>query len=183
MDLKWALAFSEAEGSFFIAIIREAKSERGFYPRPRFSITLLKDDRLLLEIIAALFQKYEILSNLQPAGKTSVILSVRGVNQCRKLADLFMPMRWYTTKRRDFLIWEFALKLFEEIKKLPGTGSRRKWTDQRIYDMAYLRHFMNSLKKQPLARKREETILQWGLEPSEFVIAFLTSLGLDIHGS
>jgi hypothetical protein len=182
MDLQGALIFIEGEGSFFIAITR---NRTGWYLRPRFSISLHADDRLLLEIIEALFNKYQIKTHLggdeYPRRRRSersaqTILSVRAVEQCRKLAELFAPLRWYSKKYRDFLIWEYALQLFEEVKTMVPWNGPRKWTRQRIFDMVYLRSYMNVTKRQPRSNRNQSEILDWDLEPSDHILAFLGGL-------
>jgi len=182
MDLQGALTFIEGEGSFFIAITR---NRTGWYLRPRFAISLHADDRLLLEIIEALFNKYQIKTNLggdeYPRRRRSkrsaqTILSVRAVEQCRKLAELFAPLKWYSRKYQDFLIWEYALQLFEEVKAMVSWNGPRKWTRQRIFDMVYLRSHMNCTKRRPRSNRNQSEILGWDLEPSDHILVFLEDL-------
>ncbi len=181
MDLKWALAFLEGEGSFFIAITR---NRAGWYLRPRFGVSLHEGDRPLLEIMEQLFNKYDIKTILGDDGykrkkqkkrTRQTQLTVRSVEQCRKLADLFMPLKWYSKKHRDFLIWEYALRLFEEVKAMVSWDGPRKWTRQRIFDMVYLRSHMNSTKRRPRSNRNQAEILAWDFKPSEHILLFLSS--------
>lgn len=183
MDLKWALAFLEGEGSFFIAITR---NRAGWYLRPRFSVSLHEGDRPLLEVMEQLFNKHDVKTILSDDGykrkrrtnrTKAVLLSVRGVEQCRKLAELFRYMKWHSKKYRDFLIWEYALQLFEEVKAMTSWNGPRKWTRQRIFDMVYLRSHMNSTKRRPRSNRNQSEILGWVFqEPSDHILAFLKDL-------
>jgi hypothetical protein len=182
MDLTWALAFLEGEGSFFIAITR---NRAGWYLRPRFAVSLHEGDRSLLEMMGQLFNKHGVKTHLnddryqreaRSSRTKSVLLSVRGVGRCSKLAELFAPLRWYSKKYRDFLIWEYALQLFEEVKAMVSWNGPRKWTRQRIFDMVYLRSHMNCTKRRPRSNRNQAEILAWDLETSEHVLAFLEDL-------
>ena len=182
MDLTWALAFLEGEGSFFIAITR---NRAGWYLRPRFAVSLHEGDRSLLEMMEQLFNKHGVKTILNDDGykrknrlkrNQSLLLTVRGVGQCRKLAELFAPLRWYSVKYRDFLIWEYALQLFEEVKAMVSWNGPRKWTRQRIFDMVYLRSYMNCTKRRPRSNRNQSEILDWDLEPSDHILAFLEGL-------
>lgn len=103
-------------------------------------------------------------------------LSVRGVGQCLKLAELFAPLKWYSRKHQDYLIWEYALQLFEEVKAMVSWNGPRKWTRQRIFDMVYLRSHMNCTKRRPRSNRNQSEILGWDLEPSDHILAFLGDL-------
>ncbi len=186
MDLVWALAFLEGEGSFFIAVTR---NRAGWYLRPRFNVSLHERDGSLLEIMGQLFNKYGVKTLLNDDGykrknrlkrNQSLLLTVRGVGQCRKLAELFAPLKWYSVKYRDFLIWEYALQLFEEVKAMASWNGPRKWTRQRIFDMVYLRSYMNCTKRRPRSNRNQSEILGWGLEPSDHILAFLGDLDGDV---
>lgn len=164
---------------FLIAITR---NRAGWYLRPRFSISLHIDDTPLLEEMEHLFNRHNIKTILQTnkphnnQRSHQTILTVRAVEQCSKLSNLFKDMKWHSKKHKDFLIWEYALTLFEQIKKETGRGHNRKWTDQRIYDMVYLRSFMNVTKKKPRALRNQEKILSWDLSPSPHILNFLDIL-------
>ena len=187
MDLKWALAFLEGEGSFFIAITR---NRAGWYLSPRFNVSLHEGDRSLLETMEQLFNKYDVKTILSDDGyqrkrqsnrSKQTQLSVRGVEQCRKLAELFRYMKWHSKKYRDFLIWEYALQLFEEVKAMVSWDGPRKWTRQRIFDMVYLRSHMNSTKRRPRSNRNQGEILAWNLKPSKKILFFLADLDIFLN--
>jgi len=178
----WALAFLEGEGSFFIAITR---NRAGWYLRPRFAVSLHEGDRSLLETMGQLFKKHGVKTLLNDDGykrknrlkrNQSLLLTVRGVGQCRKLAELFAPLKWYSKKYQDFLIWEYALQIFEEVKAMTSWNGPRKWTRQRIFDMVYLRSHMNCTKRRPRSNRNQSEILDWDLEPSDHILVFLGDL-------
>lgn len=166
MDIQWLLAFTEGEGSFIIAITH---NRNHFYLRPRFSISLHIDDKPLLEKVALLLSFHGIKSILQtdePHGKqrsSQAILTVRGVNQCRWLYSLLNDLEWYSKKYKDFLIWGLCLDIFENVKSIGNKGPQRKWTDQLIYDVVYLRSFMNKTKRNPRSYRNEDEIMKWNL--------------------
>jgi len=176
MDLKWALAFIEGEGSFCI-VLTGGKRWRLY---PSFAIALNIHDEPVLSAMRDLFHEFEIFPKFKtcpPNGnsRTPIAhLEVRGTIQCNKLAPLFTSLQWYSRKYRDFLIWEYALKLFEEIRLRPHPLCHKVWVNQVIYDFVYLRSSMNSGGSR--SKENQSEILGWDLEPSDHILVFLEDL-------
>lgn len=128
LDPNYIVGFTDGEGCFCISITKHKEKTTGFDVKLEFEIELRKDDEKILHRIQKMLRCGNIYDlNYDRYGwKPHVKLKISRLDDIRmKLVPFFRKHPLQAKKRRSFLLFCKAVKIFEQKKHLTKLGIKR----------------------------------------------------------
>ncbi len=127
MNDNWLLGFIEGEGCFMIGVVKNKNYRLGINFSPYFQISLVETDvNALIKIKNHLgfgtIQKQYLKRIRGKNHQDAYRLYVIGLNNCLKLKERLIKLKWYAKKEKDFKKWCKFLEIMENKQHLTKRG-------------------------------------------------------------